>query len=129
MPQIKIYGLPKNIEQKRLALSQAIHAALMESIGTPEQKKFQRFIILEPENFIFPSDRTANYTIIEISMFEGRSVETKKKLIRTLQQKITEATDIKLQDIEITLFETPKANWGIRGVMGDELNLSYQVDV
>ena len=56
MPQIKVYGLEKNLEPKRLALSHAIHAALMAAIGTPESKKFQRFIMLEPENFIFPSD-------------------------------------------------------------------------
>ena len=129
MPQVKIYGLRDNLEPKRFALSHAIHAALMESLGTPNEKRFQRFIILEPENFIFPSDRTTDYTIIEISMFEGRSIKTKKKLIRTLQQKITQTTDIKPQDIEITLFETPKVNWGIRGITGDELNLDYKVDV
>jgi len=129
MPQIKIYGLQKNIEPKRSALSHAIHAALMSAIGTPEQKRFQRFITLEPENFIFPSDRSNDYIIIEISMFEGRSIETKKKLIRTLQEKITQTTEIKPQDLEITIFETPKANWGIRGMTGDELHLDYQVDV
>jgi phenylpyruvate tautomerase PptA (4-oxalocrotonate tautomerase family) len=62
-------------------------------------------------------------------MFEGRSVEAKKKLIRTLYQKIAETTDIKTQDLEITIFETPRSNWGIRGVLGDELELNYQVDV
>ncbi|MEL6928029.1 MAG: tautomerase family protein [Cyanobacteria bacterium J06600_6] len=122
MPQIKIYGLRNNIEPKRFALSHAIQAALKSAIGTPDQKRFQRFITLEPENFIFPSDRTADYLIIEVVMFEGRSVETKKKLIYALQQKITETTDIKPQDIEITLIETPAANWGIGGMTGDELN-------
>ena len=129
MPQIKIYGLQENIEPKRFALSDAIHAALMESIGTPNNKRFQRFIILDAENFIYPSDRTTDYTIIEISMFEGRSVEAKKNLIRTLYQKIAETTEIKPQDLEITIFETPRCNWGIRGIPGDELKLNYQVDV
>ena len=110
MPQVKIYGLQKNIEPKRFALSHAIHAALMEAIGTPDRKRFQRFIILDPENFIFPSDRSSDYTIIEISMFVGRSVESKKKLIRILYQKIAETTDIKPQDLEITIFETPRCN-------------------
>jgi len=129
MPQIKIYGLQKNIEPKRFALSDAIQVALRLAIGTPNEKRFQRFIILEPENFIFPSDRTSDYLIIEIIMFEGRSVETKKKLIRTLQEKITQTTDIRPQDIEITLIETPKANWGIKGMIGDELALNYKVDI
>ena len=129
MPQIKIYGLQENIEPKRFALSDAIHAALMESIGTPDNKRFQRFIVLDAENFIYSSDRTTNYTIIEINMFEGRSVEAKKNLIRTLYQKIAETTEIKPQDLEITIFETPRCNWGIRGISGDELKLNYQVDV
>jgi phenylpyruvate tautomerase PptA (4-oxalocrotonate tautomerase family) len=129
MPQVKIYGLKENIDRQRVALSDAIHAALMSAIGTPETKRFQRFIILDPENFIFPSGRTNNYTIIEINMFEGRSAAAKKNLIQLLYQKIAGATDIVPHDLEITIFETPKCNWGIRGIPGDELKLSYSVDV
>jgi hypothetical protein len=32
-------------------------------------------------------------------------------------------------DIEITIFETPKHNWGIRGLPGDELNLNYKAEI
>jgi hypothetical protein len=53
MPQVKIYGLKKNIEPKRFALSDVVHRALMEGIGTPEAKRFQRFILLESENFLY----------------------------------------------------------------------------
>ena len=129
MPQVKIYGLKENIGSKRLTLSNAIHAALKEGIGTPDSKIFQRFIILEPENFVFPSDRTNNYTIIEIVMFIGRTTAIKKNLIRLLYQKISSAVDIQPQDLEITIIETPKENWGIRGIPGDELDLNYKVDI
>ncbi len=129
MPQIKIYGLRENIEPKRLALSNAVHSALIEAIGTPEAKRFQRFIILEPENFIFQRDRTNNYTIIEISLFEGRSVKAKKNLIRLLYRNIEQTAEITPQDLEITILETPRCNWGIRGIPGDELKLNYQVEV
>ena len=53
----------------------------------------------------------------------------KKKLIRLLYQKIEETVDIVPQDLEITITETPKANWGVRGVPGDELDLDYKVDI
>ena len=129
MPQIKIFGLRKNLESKRSALSHAIHRALMEAIGTPESKMFQRFVVLEPENFLYPNNRTQDYTIIEISMFGGRSVEAKKNLIRLLYRKIEDSTNIKSQDLEITIFETPRCNWGVRGTPGDELRLNYQVDI
>ncbi|MCC0175450.1 tautomerase family protein [Waterburya agarophytonicola K14] len=129
MVQVKIFGLKENIEPKRFALSYVIQSTLKEAIGTPEKKRFQRFITLESENFIYPSDRTTNYTIIEIIMFEGRSTEVKKNLIRLLFQKIEETVDITPQDLEIVLVETPKSNWGIRGVPGDELDLDYKVDI
>ncbi len=129
MVQVKIYGLEENLVPKRFALSYATQAALTEAIGTPEAKRFQRFIILDPANFIFPSDRTNNYTIIEINMFEGRSTQAKKNLIHLLYQKIAETTDIIAQDLEITIMETPRSNWGVRGVPGDELKLNYKVDI
>ncbi len=61
-------------------------------------------------------------------MFEGRSVEVKKRLIRLLFERCS-ALGIERNDLEITIFETPKHNWGIRGVPGDELDLSYKVEV
>ncbi|WP_308800788.1 tautomerase family protein [Trichormus variabilis] len=93
------------------------------------EKKFHRFFPLDKVDFYYPSDRTENYLIIEIIMFEGRSVETKKQLLQDIIRKINEQLQISVYDIEITLLEIPKQNWGIRGVPGDELNLSYKVEV
>jgi phenylpyruvate tautomerase PptA (4-oxalocrotonate tautomerase family) len=62
-------------------------------------------------------------------MFEGRSIETKKNLIRLLIKEINLNFDIPVNDIEITIFETPKHNWGIRGLPGDELTLNYKIEV
>ncbi len=129
MAQITIYGLRATIDQHRTALSQAIHHSLIEALGLPPDKRFQRFIALDPADFLFPADRSAHYTIIEISMFEGRATETKKALIRTLYERIQRDCGIAPQDIEITVFETPKSNWGIRGLPGDELTLNYKVEV
>ena len=62
-------------------------------------------------------------------MFEGRSVAAKKQLIRLLFERICGQFGLAPQDLEITIFETPRHNWGIRGLPGDELQLSYRVDV
>ncbi|MDF2712399.1 MAG: tautomerase family protein, partial [Nonomuraea muscovyensis] len=32
-------------------------------------------------------------------------------------------------DVEITIIEMPRTNWGIRGVPADELSLPYNVEV
>lgn len=129
MAQVKIFGLKTQLEPIRKELSDAIHSAVVESLAYPREKRFHRFIGLSQDDFLYPPDRSNRYLILEISLFEGRSVKAKKSLIRALYRYIGDATGITPNDIEITLFETPRHNWGIRGVPGDELNLNYKVSV
>ena len=129
MAQIKVYALSTTLDRHRDILSDAIHQAIIEALHYPPEKKFQRFIALEKDDFIFPADRSDFYLIIEVSMFSGRSMEAKKALIYALFTSIEQQCGISPQDIEITISETPKENWGIRGRAGDELQLNYQVNV
>jgi phenylpyruvate tautomerase PptA (4-oxalocrotonate tautomerase family) len=129
MVQVKIYGLKMPLMAHADLLSAAIHNAIVEVLVYSPEKKFHRLIGLEKSEFIYPTDRSENYTIIEISMFEGRSIEKKKSLIRLLFSNIEREVGIKPHDVEITIYETPKYNWGIRGLCGDELALGYKVDV
>jgi len=129
MAQVKIYGLKSALDEKKENLSKAIHESLMEAVGLPEKKLFHRYILLADEDFIYPTDRSKEYTIIELSIFEGRSLEVKKELINLVFSKIKKYADIDSQDVEITIFETPMSNWGIRGTPGDELALNYKVNV
>ena len=129
MSQIKIYALASTIAQHRNELSHAIHTALVSALQYPEDKKFQRFIALSHDDFIYPEDRSNNYLIIELSMFEGRSIDSKKALIRQLFENIQAQCGISPHHVEITIFETPKHNWGIRGQCADELTLNYKVEV
>ncbi|WP_187976701.1 tautomerase family protein [Mycetocola sp. JXN-3] len=128
MAQIIVYGLADTLRPRRQTLSDAVHAAAVAELGLPEAKRFHRFVPLDREDFIFPTDRSENYTIIEVSLFAGRSTKTKKRFIRALFTRITEAVGIEAQDVEITLTETPRENWGIRGLPGDELTLNYAVE-
>jgi phenylpyruvate tautomerase PptA (4-oxalocrotonate tautomerase family) len=129
MAQAKIYGNANFIQQNRETLSTTIHSCIVDALNYPREKKFQRFFPLQAEDFEYPSDRTEQYIIIEILLFEGRSVEAKKYLYRLLFERLKDNLSIEPLDIEITLIETPKYNWGIRGVAGDELSLNYKVNV
>jgi phenylpyruvate tautomerase PptA (4-oxalocrotonate tautomerase family) len=129
MAQIKIYGLKTNLDERKAAISNSIHAAVMSALKYPPEKRFHRFISLEQSEFIYPDNRSDKYIIIEISMFEGRSIDTRKSLIREIFSSIGSHTGITPQDIEITIIETPRENWGIRGVPGDELQLGYEIEV
>lgn len=100
----------------------------MSELGLPADKRFHRFIPLDAADFIHPEDRSEAYTIIEASLFEGRTVETKKAFIRALFARFEADKLANPQDLEITLTETPRCNWGIRGKPGDELTLNYKVE-
>jgi 4-oxalocrotonate tautomerase family enzyme len=128
MAQIIIYSLRENLAGKQKAISDALHACVTTALGLPVDKRFHRFIGFEKEDFVHPSDRSSAYTIIEISMFQGRTTETKKELIRAIFRRFEEELNIAPHDVEITIHESPKEHWGIRGKPGDELALSYAVE-
>lgn len=129
MAQVKIYGLRAQLDPIKQALSDVIHSCVMDALEYPADKRAHRFFPLDAADFFYPPGRTERYTILEFSMFEGRSVEAKKKLIRLLFERVKSKCGITPQDLEITIFETPKHNWGFRGLPGDEHVLNYKVNV
>ena len=129
MGQIKIYGVKDRLNPIKETLSNVIHSCMVEALDFPPEKKFHRFFPMDKEDFYYASGRTEAYTIIEVSMFEGRTIEAKKQLIRLLFEQLNNELSISPQDLEITIFETPRHNWGIRGLPGDELALNYNVNV
>lgn len=129
MAQIKIYGIKEKLAPVRERLSEVIHECVMEALQFPADKRAHRFFLMEKENMLCPSGRTDAYTIIEISMIEGRSVDAKKKLIRLLFDNIRDKVNIQHQDVEICIQESPACNWGFRGLHGDEVKLNYKINV
>jgi phenylpyruvate tautomerase PptA (4-oxalocrotonate tautomerase family) len=127
--QIKIYGIREHLEPIKSALSDAIHSCVVDALQFPRDKRAHRFFAMESSDFYYPGSASPRYTIIEISMFEGRSVETKKSLIRLLFERVGSQCRRLPHEIEVTITETPKHNWGFRGLPGDEVGLSYEVKV
>lgn len=129
MAQVIVYGRRTSIDARRQQLSDAIHGAVVAALDYPAEKRFHRFVALDPADFVYPADRGDDYTIIEVSMFEGRSAGAKRALIRQLFDRIAAEVGIAPHSVEITITETPKVNWGIRGVNAEDLALGYRVDV
>ncbi|HTC52593.1 MAG TPA: tautomerase family protein [Steroidobacteraceae bacterium] len=129
MAQVKIYGLREHLRPIQAELSNAIHSCVVEALQFPENKRAHRFFHLEPQDFYYPASASPRYTIIEISMFEGRSVEAKKQLIRLLFERVCRQAQRLPHEVEVTISETPKHNWGFRGSPGDEVTLAYKVEV
>src|SRR4051812_37445307 len=115
MAQFKIFGRAQLLREQHQRLSDVIHQAAVRTLQLPQGKRFQRFFPLESWQLVAPADRSPSYLIIEVHMFSGRSVETRKALIRALMDDLSRELALSPDDIEVTLLESPRENWGIRG--------------
>ena len=126
---IRIYGIREKLDPIKAKLSDVINQCMVDALSFPANKRAQRFIPMEKEDYYYPEGRSDAYTVIEISMMQGRSVEAKKNLIRLLFERIESELGVLPVDVEITISESPASNWGFRGLTGDEARLDYKVNV
>lgn len=126
---IRIYGIRTFLDPVKAMLSDVINECMVEALSFPADKRCHRFFPMEKEDFYYPEGRSDAYTVIEISMMEGRSIEAKRRLIHLLFENIEKKTGIAPVDVEITVFDSPACNWGFRGLTGDEAKLNYRVMV
>ncbi|MEW8627221.1 MAG: tautomerase family protein [Candidatus Thiodiazotropha sp.] len=126
---IRIYGIKEKLNPVKAILSNVINQCMVEALSFPENKRAHRFLPMDKEDFFYPEGRTDAYTVIEISMMEGRSVEAKKHLIHLLFQRLESEVGLAPIDVEIAITESPACNWGFRGITGDEADLDYKINI
>ena len=51
MAQIKVFGMREQLNPMKVQLSTVIHSVLMDVLGLPENKKFQRYFPMDAEDF------------------------------------------------------------------------------
>jgi tautomerase-like protein len=61
-----------------------VHAALMEGIKTPDWDKTIRLVVHEPHRFATPPGKDERYTLVDIDLFSGRSLNAKRSLYRAI---------------------------------------------
>jgi phenylpyruvate tautomerase PptA (4-oxalocrotonate tautomerase family) len=106
-----------------------VHAALMEGLKTPEWDRTIRFVAHERHRFAVPPGRGDRYTLIEIDLFSGRSLEAKRALYQALVRNLG-TFGIPADHITVLLRESGAENWGIRGgVPASEVDLGFEVKV
>ncbi|BCM91631.1 putative protein.1 [Abditibacteriota bacterium] len=129
MSQIKIYGLKEHLDPIKARLSDMIHDCVVDTLGLPRDKRAHRFFGLEEEDFYRPATASPRYIILEINMIAGRTTETKKNLIHAIYRRTGAELGLVSADVEIQIIESPKANWGFRGMTGEEIGLPYKIEV
>ncbi|MEW5891186.1 MAG: tautomerase family protein [Pseudomonadota bacterium] len=101
----------------------------MESLKTPEWDRTIRLVTHEPHRFAVPPGRGDRYTLVDIDLFTGRSLEAKRALYQALVRNLGKL-GIPADHVKVLLRESAAENWGIRGgVPASEVDLGFKVNV
>ena len=119
MPLAKIEVRRSRPAAEVSALMEAVYLAMREALTVPEDDRQIRYIEHRPEHFWVAPGKTENYTLVEVQMFPGRSIETKRMLYQGIVQRLG-ALGIAPLDVMIVLAEPPRESWGLLGVPASE---------
>ncbi len=107
----------------------AVEDGIVIGLRTPKDDKLVRLIEHAPENFSIPRWAGDHFTHIEITMFEGRSIDVKRELYRAIVRNL-EPFGVPSDDIKIILIEVPTSNVGMRGgVAASDFEIGYEITI
>lgn len=126
MPIVKIQIKKGNTTNFKRTLMNSVHESMVETLLIPADDK--NIMLTEYDSELFDAKPPYEY-FIEISMFAGRTKETKSKLFRSIVDKLQERLDISPQSVFILINEQPTDNWGIRGgISASDIHLEFKIN-
>lgn len=128
MPSTRVETRAGWINGRHAEFIAAIQRALVEGIRIPEQDRDIRVLEYPPESFAPLPGSGPTFTIIEISMIKGRSLEAKRRLYAALSRELA-AFGVGEGDLKVLIHEPPLENWSVRGKALIDIDLGFKVDV
>lgn len=119
MPLVRItvpQGLPVD---RRRAVADGVHAALVETAGVPADDRFQVVETAAEGGLVFDPgylgiQRRGPVVFVQVFLNLGRSVEVKRALYARIAEKLAPA-GIRREDVLVNLVEVPRENWSFGG--------------
>ena len=99
-----------------VAVSTAVHNALVTTFNVPEPDRFQAIYRHSPHELICTPEflgvqHSQHVVFVQISCSPGRSLDMKKALYNKIATDIAFASSFKPEDVIINLLETNRENW------------------
>jgi phenylpyruvate tautomerase PptA (4-oxalocrotonate tautomerase family) len=115
MPLVRISVLqgPEGFGRK---VGQVVYRTMVDTIDVPRNDNFQVITEHSRDTLVFDRTylgiaRTDGFVSIQITMSEGRSIEKKRLLYRTLAERLQRELNVRPEDVFINLVEVKKENW------------------
>lgn len=120
MPLVRI-AVPANRDASyRRSVSDAVHKALVDTIGIPPADRFHIVTAHNPEDLIFDPSyldvaRTPSFLAVHITLRRGRAPEKKRALYRAIADNVNAATGTRVEDVMVVLSENDAVDWSFGG--------------
>jgi phenylpyruvate tautomerase PptA (4-oxalocrotonate tautomerase family) len=115
MPLVTVNLLKGRSADDKDSIATSIQAALVSTLGVPEEDRYQLFNEYDGENFRHTSGYlgltyTDQLLIIEITFLEGRDDEVKKSLLAEINRNLVAAGVVGADDLFVLITEIGRAN-------------------
>lgn len=120
----------RTVGEKR-AMVEAVRGALSEALRAPDEDPTVRLAEYPAELYTlpYPDRHSDRFALVEITMFAGRSMETKRRLYDAVVRRLDDV-GVPPQDVLIVLHEPPLHNWAVDGgTPADEADIGFDVEI
>ncbi len=129
MPQVRIETRNHWLNGRHEALFDAIQAGMVEGIKIPEDDRCYRLVTYDAAHFPLVPGHGDRFTIVTIELFQGRTLEAKRRMYAAIVRNLKAALDLDPGDVRIVLEEAPRENWAMGGKPASEIDLGFKVEV
>ncbi|HYG54751.1 MAG TPA: tautomerase family protein [Burkholderiales bacterium] len=115
MPLVRISMLKGRAAEQRRKVGDAVHRALVDTLGVPPADRFQLITEHEAGDLVYDSDflgiaRTSDIVIIQITLSSGRTLAQKRAFYRAVADNLAKL-GLRREDTWINLIEVARENW------------------
>jgi 4-oxalocrotonate tautomerase len=117
MPLIRVSLRRGKPAAYRQAILDGLYEAMRETLNVPEGDQFMTISERDAANFrygaAFGIARSDDLVLIQITVFNTRTVEQKKALFRRIAELLGESPGIRPEDVFVNVLDAAKENWSV----------------
>ena len=116
MPLVRISLMNRKSRGFGKSVGAVVYRTMVDTIGVPADDNFQIITEHDSGSLMYVPGylgirRTDGIVVVQITLSEGRTVEAKQLLFKTLVERLNRELDVRPGDVFINLVEVRKENW------------------